>query len=208
MDVCIVDDGSDDQQAFLDIVTAFKDPRLRYFVNSENKGKWYCLNEAIKTTTASICTAHDADDVALKQRIEAQYATMKRTQTIHNLCGFYHCYSEDHVKKYKGLSLDLDEIKIVGPAEVAQQCIVGYRTPGVNHYYTGNFETAGVSAMFYKDLWDCGLRFQPPGLGLRALVSEDSDFNFRATMFFKQTSVTAEKLYCYRRNTSTNKEEI
>ena len=84
----------------------------------------------------------------------------------------------------------------------------GYNAPFINHYYTGDFETAGVSAMFYKNLWNYGLRFNPPNEGLRVLTSEDSDFNFRCTALFQRTSVLKEKLYCYRRDTSTNKEEV
>jgi len=51
-----------------------------------------------------------------------------------------------------------------------------------------------------------GMRFNPPKMGLRVLNSEDSDFNFRVTMAFQKTSVLMEKLYCYRRDTSTNNE--
>jgi hypothetical protein len=82
----------------------------------------------------------------------------------------------------------------------------GFATPGINHYFTADFETAGTSAMFLKALWTLGLRFNPPGVGLRVANSEDSDFNVRATMILKNTTVLAEKLYLYRRFTGTNNE--
>ena len=53
-----------------------------------------------------------------------------------------------------------------------------------------------------------GTRFLPPDNGLRVLLSEDSDFNFRVTFNTARSSVLLEKLYCYRRNTSTNNERL
>jgi hypothetical protein len=85
--------------------------------------------------------------------------------------------------------------------------VQGMNHPGINHFYTGEIETAGVSALFYRSIWKLGLRFNPPGQGLRVLLSEDSDFNFRMAVTYQKTSIVNEKLYCYRRNTSTNKEE-
>ena len=210
LDICVVDDGSDNQEEVMDLMQQFReDERVRFFVNEQNKGKWYCLNEAIRTTDATICTAHDADDVSLKQRVQAQLMTMKETNTIHNLCGFYHCWNEDHVKKYKNMNLAIDNpLSVIGPNDISKIVLQGYQLPHINHYYTGNFETAGVSAMFYKALWDYGTRFLPPDVGVRVMLSEDSDFNFRATATYGKTSVVAEKLYCYRRNTSTNKEQM
>lgn len=92
--------------------------------------------------------------------------------------------------------------------EVANVVLRGYETPGINHYFTGNFETAGVSSMFLKKIWDIGFRFNPPKMGIRTLLSEDSDFNFRVTAGLRSTSILLEKPYLYRRNTSTNREEI
>ena len=61
--------------------------------------------------------------------------------------------------------------------------------------------------MFPKVIWDVGLRYNPPNSGLRILSSEDSDFNCRATLLLRSTSILLETPYLYRRNTSTNKEE-
>jgi hypothetical protein len=93
------------------------------------------------------------------------------------------------------------------PSNLVNQLVsAGFQQEYINHYYTGEFETAGVTAMFYKGLWKIGLRFNPPGVGIRVLNSEDSDFNFRCTSLLSQTSILTEQLYCYRRNTSTNNE--
>ena len=208
LDICIVDDGSDVSQGITSIIEelSIKDERIRSIKLDKNFGKWHCLNEAIRTTTADLCTAHDADDISLPNRIERQVACLIQTETLHNLCGFIHCWNEDDVSKAKDSYKTPEKMIIGGPDEVLNLVITGKNTPGINHYYTGNFETAGVSALFYKQIWDLGLRFNPPGVGLRTLLSEDSDFNFRVTTLIRKTSILAETPYCYRRNTSTNQE--
>ena len=211
LDICVYDDKSKNQESVIEICEALKkkDERIRTIYSDTNHGKWYGLNKSISTSQASICTAHDADDVSLSDRIEMQFNTMVHTRTIHNLCGFYHCWNEEDVSDKKGEKYERSkDISVLPPDKVFELVRMGYNHPQINHYFTGQFETAGVTAMFMKQIWEDGLRFNPPGLGLRTLLSEDSDFNFRMTAMFRQTSVTAEKLYLYRRNTSTNQEEF
>ena len=211
LDICIYDDGSNDIGTVKSICEKLKadDPRIRTIYSDSNKGKWHGLNEAIKTTDADICTSHDADDISLKDRIEMQYNTLAHTNTVHNLCGFHHCWNEEDVQKYKDTAFDRKtDITVIAPESVVELVKLGASHPKINHYYTGEFETAGVTSMFLKPFWDLGIRFNPPENGLRTLLSEDSDFNFRMTTLFQRTSITAEKLYLYRRNTSTNTEEM
>jgi len=211
LDICVYDDRSTDLENVKDICEKLKtdDSRIRIIYSDSNKGKWNGLNESIQTSDAELCTSHDADDISLKDRIEIQYNTLTRTDTIHNLCGFYHCWNEEEVQKYKDAEYNRKTcISVMEPETVLELVNIGASHPNINHYFTGEFETAGVTAMFLRRFWDLGLRFNPPGKGLRTLLSEDSDFNFRMTTLFQRTSVTAEKLYLYRRNTSTNTEEM
>ena len=168
--------------------------------------KWHALNVGIESTPSDYVTSQDADDVSLPNRIERQMECISRTQALHNLCGFYHCWTEEDVSVNKDRQVSGD-LSIMFPGDVHQWVLSGHETPGINHYYTGEFETAGVSALFDRRLWELGIRFNPPGIGLRILNSEDSDFNFRTTALLGRTSVLSEKLYCYRRGTSTNNEE-
>ncbi len=207
LEIILVNDGSSDDTHDIMSGAAEADNRVRYIRIPSNTGKWNCLNMAIKMCDSNIITCHDADDVALKDRIFRQYQCLKETGTFHNLCGFYHCWNEDDVAAHANKTI-VGEIDYMGPQEVLELVSAGFATQGVNHYYTGEFETAGVSAMFYKDIWLLGIRFNPPGAGLRVLNSEDSDFNFRVTAFVRNTSVLKEKLYCYRRETSTNNEMV
>ncbi len=207
MDIVVVDDGSTNKSEVDEIVSLYRtDKRVRYISYSKNVGKWHALNTAISTTDAQIITSHDADDVSLPWRIETQLGTLVQTKTAHNLCGFISCWNDDEIEKNKNIQKP-DQVNVYSGEDIVKNVIKGFDTPGVNHYFTGNFETAGVSAMFYKRFWNLGCRFLPPNQNVRTLTSEDSDFNFRMTTFFRSTSILLEKPYLYRRNTSTNKEE-
>lgn len=206
LDISVVDDGSNSFDA-REIVDNIGDSRVRLHRLETNRGKWYGLNYSFSTTDAEICTAHDADDISLPWRISAQLTALKATETAHNLCGFVHCWSEDDVKKGR-LMRSHESLACIPREDVVKMVMQGFQSPGCNHYYTGSFETAGVSAMFLKRVWEMGFRFNPPGMGLRVLHSEDSDFNCRVTLGLQSTSILANTPYLYRRNTSTNREEV
>lgn len=207
LDIAVIDDGSIDQGNVKDLVKSFNDERIRLILLPTNKGKWNALNTAFLGTDAVICTSHDADDVSLPWRLKAQINCMIETKTVHNLCGFISCWSDQEVIDY-ATKIELpSEMKVASGDAVTKSVLQGFDTPGINHYFTGNFETAGVSSMFYKRIWDLGIRFLPPGKNVRVLMSEDSDFNFRLTTSHRSTSLLLETPYLYRRNTSTNKEE-
>jgi glycosyltransferase involved in cell wall biosynthesis len=206
LDIVVVDDGSKDQDVVREIINLISDNRIRFIPISKNSGKWNALNTAFASTDAVICTSHDADDISLGWRIGAQLEALVSTKTAHNLCGFISCWSEEEVIQGKEI-LEPKTLRFGHGPEIQQLVIKGFETPGINHYFTGNFETAGVSAMFYKRIWDLGYRFNPPNCGIRVLHSEDSDFNFRVTANLGLTSILAETPYLYRRNTSTNFEE-
>ena len=73
LDICIYDDGSTNKDQVYSIVNELsRDKRIRFINQEKNIGKWYGLNQAIKTSSATICTSHDADDISLKYRIEKQ----------------------------------------------------------------------------------------------------------------------------------------
>ena len=207
LSVIIVNDGSTDSTH--DVATDLsKHERVEYIPLDKNMGKWHALNIGIESSSGDYVTSQDADDVSLLDRIERQVSCLAVTKTFHNLCGFYHCWSESDVSDHKGDRIDGDlPLNAISHGDVQKLVLEGFSHPSINHYYTGEFETAGVSAIFDRRIWESGLRFNPPGLGLRVLHSEDSDFNFRVTALLGSTSVLAEKLYCYRRGTSTNCED-
>lgn len=207
LEIIIVNDGSTDNSKEEAEKCVTLDPKRVRLINlEENKGKWFCLNRAISECKGMVVTCQDADDLALPDRIKRQFEAMAATNSIHNLCGFHHCYTAEDIEKLKDSRVE-GELKGLESEVVSQMVEQGFLTEGINHYFTADFETAGTSAMFLKALWNVGFRFQPPGLGLRVALSEDSDFNTRVTLALRNTTVLAEKLYLYRRGTGTNKEE-
>lgn len=205
IEIIVVNDGSSDNTREVATTLAEANPSVKFIDFTENKGKWHCLNTAIEQSTGLIITCQDADDIALPQRIERQFRAMYLTGSVHNLCGFYHCHSEAEVEAKKTELIE-GEVKGIEADNVVKMVEFGFATPGINHYFTSEFETAGTSAMFLKAIWNIGFRFNPPGVGLRVTNSEDSDFNIRVTLALRNTSVLAEQLYLYRRWTGTNNE--
>ena len=206
LDVVVVDDSSKNQKQVYEIVEEINDQRIRFIPLTTNLGKWNALNIAFSTTSADACTSHDADDVSLSWRLSHQLLIMQETKSIHNLCGFIHCWNENDINDGDKL-VKPKSIKFISSDSVFEMVSQGFKTPGINHYFTGEFETAGVSSMFLRRVWDMGIRFNPPNLGLRIRHSEDSDFNTRLTLTLNSTTVLAETPYLYRRNTSTNSEK-
>jgi glycosyltransferase involved in cell wall biosynthesis len=205
LEIIIVNDGSSDDAKVVAEGLVTQDKRVKFINFEKNMGKWFCLNTAIGSSNGLIVTSQDADDLALPDRIERQFKTLQATESVHTLCGFHHCHSEEDVVKLKG-ERHQGDLKGIAADVVAQMVEHGFNTNGINHYFTANFETAGTSAMFLKALWNVGFRFNPPGVGLRVTNSEDSDFNVRVTLALRNTTVLAEPLYLYRRFTGTNNE--
>jgi glycosyltransferase involved in cell wall biosynthesis len=181
----------------------FKFP-LNTILLEQNKGKWNALNVAIKQASGELITLQDADDANSPYRIELQYEVMQQMKSYHNLCGFIHCYTEDDVQKYKNTNKIINP-KVMDHSTVTKFVHLGFKTPGINHYFVGpNFEAHGATCLFYKQLWENGMKFLPGNLGLRCQRAEDSDFNTKMTLLLQKTSIVMEPLYFYRRNTSTN----
>ena len=126
LDITVVDDGSSSKAA-REIAGSFLDKRVRFLQLEVNRGKWNALNAAFSTTNAQICTSHDADDVSLPWRISSQLFTMKQTETIHNLCGFKHCWSEDDVSKGM-IDPKPSSFRIFGREEVFSLVSAGFQT--------------------------------------------------------------------------------
>lgn len=206
IEVIIIDDCSTDnsREVIVDLRNKYKRFPTKTIFLEENKGKWNALNVAIAQSSGELITLQDADDSCTKQRIELQYNVMQQMKSLHNLCGFVHCYSDDDVQKYASAA-NISEPKIMDHATVLNYVATGHHTPGINHYYVGpNFETHGASCLFYKQIWTYGMKFLPGNLGLRCQLAEDSDFNTKMTLLLQKTSIVAEPLYYYRRQSSTN----
>lgn len=209
-EVIIVDDCSNDNSREVIEKLAKLDERIvePIFLPS-NKGKWFALNHGIANrATGELVTTQDADDASCLQRLEWQVKTLQKMKSYHTLCGFANCGSQEEIDKAQALLVDSDgptDSDIMPHTAVVQNVYTGFKTPGINHYYMGpDFETHGASALFYKQLWDHGMKFMPGNMGLRCQKAEDSDFNTKMTLLLQRTSVLKMPFYCYRRGTTTN----
>ncbi len=73
----IVDDGSTDDSTRVLGEYAEKDPRIRIIRNEQNKGIVYSLNRGLKECRGEYVARMDADDIALRDRLEKQVVVME-----------------------------------------------------------------------------------------------------------------------------------
>ncbi|MEM0993254.1 MAG: glycosyltransferase, partial [Bacteroidota bacterium] len=74
-ELIIVEDGSTDES--LEIIKSFRDSRIRLLENEVNQGPSASMNRAIAAASGTFIARMDADDIALPQRLEKQYAFFK-----------------------------------------------------------------------------------------------------------------------------------
>ncbi len=206
IELIVIDDCSTDnsKEKILSLQKGNLKFPLKTIFLEKNMGKWYALNSAIEKATGELITLQDADDASSPYRLQIQYEVMQQMKSYHNLCGFHHCYSEQDIQKYKNFT-NMESPKIMDHGTVTKFVHFGFKTPGINHYFVGpNFEAHGATCLFYKQLWENGMKFLPGNMGLRVQRAEDSDFNTKMTLLLQKTSIVMESLYFYRRNTSTN----
>jgi len=209
-EVIIVDDCStDDSRDVIEKLAREDTARIRPPIYlPKNSGKWFALNTGIASAGGSLIALQDADDASCPERLGHQRAILKYENSFHNLCGFTHCYSQadmDRAVEWKSPGGFAPPYPTMNHREVVEKVYRGFKTPGINHYFVGeDYEVHGASTLFYRQLWETGMKFLPGNMGLRCQKAEDSDHNTKMTLLLQKTSVLKEPLYAYRRNTSTN----
>lgn len=210
IEIIIVDDCStDNSREEIDKLVKLDDRIVEPIYLPENRGKWFALNTGIaQRASGGLITTQDADDASSPQRLEWQLQVLLKENSYHTLCGFHNCGTQKEMEKAESFTMPSTgptAEDIISHADVLKNVYQGFQTPGINHYYVGNkFETHGASSLFYKQLWDHGMKFMPGNMGLRCQKAEDSDFNTKLTLLLQKTSVLKIPLYCYRRGTTTN----
>jgi glycosyltransferase involved in cell wall biosynthesis len=89
----IIDDGSTDRSA--EIVESYRDPRIRFLRNGQNLGITQTLNKGISLASCELIARMDADDISHPQRLQKQFAYMKRNPNCALLSTWARVISED-----------------------------------------------------------------------------------------------------------------
>lgn len=79
-----VDDGSTDRS--VDVVQAFKDPRIRIVSHERNLGVAMARNTAVKASTGEFIALLDSDDEWLPNKLERQIGAMRADEKKRALC--------------------------------------------------------------------------------------------------------------------------
>jgi glycosyltransferase involved in cell wall biosynthesis len=207
-ELLIVDDGSTDnsKEVINEIVKLDKERIREPIFLPQNKGKWFALNTALAKANGKLVTLCDADDSSHSYRLERQYNVLQDQKSFMVMTGFKHCYNDKDIAD--GLQWDPKQrlgYDIIDHTEVTKKVLEGLKTLGINHFYIGHdYECHGASGLYYKLLWERGMKYLPGNMGLRVQLAEDSDFNTKMTLLLQKTCVLKEPLYLYRRGTSTN----
>ena len=82
----ITDNASTDDT--VEIIKSYRDSRIKLFVNEENKGYVWNLNQMIKIARGEYIAKQDADDISLPKRFELQVKFLDANQDI-AVCGTY-----------------------------------------------------------------------------------------------------------------------
>jgi glycosyltransferase involved in cell wall biosynthesis len=204
-EIIIIDDGSTDGSQEVIDKLSWDYEEVTAILNKENRGKWSVLNQAIGEAKGKLITLQDADDASCPDRLQRQWQVMQDQGSYHNLCGFTHCHSAEEMAAAQTWKPSGSGYPIMKHDDVTRQVHIGRKTNGINHYFVGqDYEVHGASSMFYKQLWEHGMKFLPGNMGLRCQLAEDSDHNTKMTLLLQKTSVLKEPLYAYRRGTATN----
>ena len=76
----IIDDGSTDNS--IEIINSFNDPRIKLIKNEKNLGLISSLNKGIDYASGRYIARHDADDIALPERLSKQLKAIKERGLI------------------------------------------------------------------------------------------------------------------------------
>ncbi|MEP6707883.1 MAG: glycosyltransferase [Pyrinomonadaceae bacterium] len=74
LELCVTDDGSTDSTA--DIVSSFKDPRIRFHRLRQNSGVCVALNDAIRRSRGEYIAVLNSDDIFLSDKLRTQSALL------------------------------------------------------------------------------------------------------------------------------------
>lgn len=83
----IINDASTDGSE--QIISSYKDTRIRYYKNRKNQGVARTLNIGLKLAKGSYIARMDADDIFLLNKLEQQYEILKKDKNLVIICSHF-----------------------------------------------------------------------------------------------------------------------
>jgi len=117
-----VDDGSDDGTAARLEAWAERDPRVRV-LHREHTGLVASLNAGLELCLGTLVARHDADDVALPERLQAQAALLHSDESLAAVGTLVEGFPAEHVREGFRQYLEWQN-QLVSPEAIARQIFV------------------------------------------------------------------------------------
>ncbi|MBB6327821.1 glycosyltransferase involved in cell wall biosynthesis [Algoriphagus iocasae] len=109
-ELIIINDGSIDNSE--EIILAYKDNRIRYFKNDQNRGLIFSLNKGLSESNGDYIVRMDADDVCHPDRFKILFYLMEKNQDI-SIMGSSVIDFSSYFPSYNLSSIELIDFKII-----------------------------------------------------------------------------------------------
>ena len=130
-ELIIVNDGSTDSSE--DVLCSFSDNRIQILSQKPNSGNYIARNQGLRIARGKYICVMDADDIALPERLNAQFSFMEAHQEI-GLCATAYSIMNQFEPIYK--EADYENIKII----LMRQCHLHHPTWIMRHDWIKKYD--------------------------------------------------------------------
>lgn len=145
-ELLIVDDCSSDNTE--QVVSAIKDPRIRYMRNEQNMGAASTRNRALRQAEGRYIAFLDSDDLWTPDKLEKQIAFMKQHDYAFTFAN-YQIIQEDGTPTNKVLHMPLS----LSYHQYLKNTAIGCLTVVIDKQKTGYFEMPNIKSSHDMALW-------------------------------------------------------
>lgn len=118
-ELLIIDDGSTDKS--IEVITSFKDSRIRLLRNEVNKGVVYTRNRGLKEAKGEFILLLDSDDVALPGRLRKQLEFIEARE---DAVITFSAYIAAYPNKKNSVRKIIEDTDLIRPMMLFKNCVV------------------------------------------------------------------------------------